>query len=131
MYFGDELDRWLCQLYWPAMLCCNIPIKVSVYISHPRGHISLEILTFTPLLYGLAWLPMYWFVAYFNLLPSLRLRNRSKQRNRNLTGAQQDERWETSQDFLCISSISITILLPHLSSSRHQFLTLSQSQSMA
>ena len=123
-----ELDRWLSQLHWPFLLCCNIPIKVSVYISNPLGHIDLKYYHLLSCSTGSAWLPMDWFVAYFNLQPALP--STTKQRNINLNRTQQDERWDTSQHFLCISSISITILFPHLSSSRHHilnFVTVSQS----
>ena len=107
----------------PDPLCCNIPIKVSVYISNPAGHIDLKYYHLLSCSTGSAWLPMDWFVAYFNLQPALP--STTKQRNINLNRTQQDERWDTSQHFLCISSISIRFLLPHLSSAADHIQTFS------
>ena len=124
-----ELDGWLSQLNWPVTALLQYSNKSECLHFQALGTHSLEILTFTPLLYGLASLSQCIGLSHISI-SSLHSAYRSKQRNINPAGTQQDERWETSQDFLCISSISITILFPHLSSSRHHilnFVTVSQS----
>ena len=105
---------WLAQLTSLSCsplpwLCCNIPINHS----SPLGTHSLEILAFTLLFYGLCLAANGLVCRIFQ--SRLPLSCNSKQRNINLNRKQRDERWETSQHFLCISSISIRFLLPHLS----------------
>ena len=108
-----ELDGWLSQLNWPVTALLQYSNKSECLHFPALGTHSLEILAFTLLFYGLC-LPANGLVCriFQSRLP---LSCNSKQRNINLNRKQRDERWETSQHFLCISSISIRFLLPHLS----------------